>query len=210
MAGQEEQYRPSRVGEIFNEYVNNSQDAFAQAFRQHLAEAARQKTPVSWIDFAADSLDDDGFIKLFSNTEPCITLKFVTLTPGSLHVGDYLCGTILRDDEEHYTFIQDIDGQPATASACAYSPRSSATAYAPAASAATPLRVMPIRPLRNPIIYRGKYINIHRAKDGSLYPIFCRPVLSDRFTFADFCREAASELLAVVSLLEKMTPGMSA
>ena len=158
MAGQKEQYRPSRVREIFTEYVNNSQD--------------------------------DGFHKLFANTEPCITLKFITRNPGRLAEGEYLAGTILRDGEEHYTFIEDIDNLPA------------------AASATCPVKA--IQPLRNPIIYRGKYINIHRAKDGTLYPTFCRPLLNDGFTIADFCREAACELFAIAGLVEKLMPGMSA
>ena len=67
-----------------------------------------------------------------------------------------------------------------------------------------------IQPLRNPIIYRGKYINIHRAKDGTLYPTFCRPLLNDGFTIADFCREAACELFDIAGHVEKLMPGMSA
>ena len=158
MAGQKEQSRPSRVREIFTEYVNNSQD--------------------------------DGFLKLFANTEPCITLKLITRNPGRLAEGEYLAGTILRDGEEHYTFIEDIDNLPA------------------AASATCPVKA--IQPLRNPIIYRGKYINIHRAKDGTLYPTFCRPLLNDGFTIADFCREAACELFDIAGHVEKWVPGMSA
>lgn len=203
MAGQEEQYRPRRADEIFYEYVNNSQDDFAQAFRRHLADATRQTDPVNWMDFWADALDEDGFIKLFNNTEPCITLKLITRNPGRLAEGEYLNGTILRDGEEHYTFIEHLEGEPAAPTAGAYNPSA-------AASATLPPRTIPIRPERNPIIYRGRYINIHRAKDGSLYPIFCRPVLSDSFTFADFMRGAASEMLGIVGLIEKMMPGMSA
>lgn len=190
MAGQKEQYRPSRVREIFTEYVNNSQDDFAQAFRKHLAEAARQKAPVSWVDFATDALDDDGFLKLFCTTEPCIDLKLITRNPGRLAEGEYLAGTILRDGEEHYTFIEDIDNLPA------------------AASATCPVKA--IQPPRNPIIYRGTYINVHRAKDGTLYPTFCRPLLNDGFTIADFCREAACELFDIAGRVEKWKPGMSA
>ena len=190
MAGQEAEYRPRRIGEIFTEYMNKSQDAFAKTFRQHQAAAAQTQAPASWTDLLADLLDEEALIKLFANTEPCITLKFITRNPGRLAEGEYLAGTILRDGEEHYTFIEDIDNLPA------------------AASATCPVKA--IQPLRNPIIYRGKYINIHRAKDGTLYPTFCRPLLNDGFTIADFCREAACELFDIAGHVEKLMPGMSA
>ena len=47
---------------------------------------------------------------------------------------------------------------------------------------------------RNPHVYEGKYINVNRKKDGTLYPTFNRPQFSERFTFQDFCQGAANEL----------------
>lgn len=54
---------------------------------------------------------------------------------------------------------------------------------------------------RNPRIYSGRYINVVRHADGSLVLTFNRPTLNENFTFQDFCREAAGELLAVAGLI---------
>lgn len=56
---------------------------------------------------------------------------------------------------------------------------------------------------RNPIIFRGMRINVHSKKDGTLYPTFNRPLFTDFYTFRDFCREAAEELLVVAGLVGK-------
>lgn len=121
------------------------------------------------------------------NTEICVNLKLITTRRGRMPLGRQLTGTLVHDDPEHFTFVEDGDpllpGEPA------------------------PL----LRPAieRNPIIYQGKYINVHRAKDGTLYPTFCRPLLTERFTFRDFCLQAADELRIVARCLEKVMPGMS-
>lgn len=60
-----------------------------------------------------------------------------------------------------------------------------------------------VTPRRNPRIYRGRYINVLRHADGSLVLTFNRPTLNESFTFQDFCREAAEELLAVAGLIEE-------
>ena len=44
--------------------------------------------------------------------------------------------------------------------------------------------------------------SVHRRDDGIIYPIFRQPQYTRYYTFKDFCREAAEELLLVVSLLE--------
>lgn len=56
---------------------------------------------------------------------------------------------------------------------------------------------------RNPHVYRGKYININRKDDGTLYPTFKRPVLTPDFTIRDFCLAAASELVFIAGLVEE-------
>ncbi len=56
---------------------------------------------------------------------------------------------------------------------------------------------------RNPIVYLGTCINLHRKADGTIYPTFNRPRYTADFTFADFCREAAEELLVVAGLVGK-------
>lgn len=44
---------------------------------------------------------------------------------------------------------------------------------------------------------------VHRKDDGTLYPTFNRPQFTEYFTFQDFCREAAEELIVVAGLIEK-------
>ena len=57
---------------------------------------------------------------------------------------------------------------------------------------------------RNPIVYAGTCINVHRRCDGSLYPTFRRPDCTRFHTFRDFCREAADELRMVAGLVEEV------
>ena len=56
---------------------------------------------------------------------------------------------------------------------------------------------------RNPLVYAGACINVHRRDDGSLYPTFRHPQLSTFYTFKDFCREASEELLLIAGLVEE-------
>jgi hypothetical protein len=56
---------------------------------------------------------------------------------------------------------------------------------------------------RNPHIYVGCRINVNRKPDGTLYPTFNRPRYTKDFSFQDFCREAAEELLMVAGLIEE-------
>ena len=56
---------------------------------------------------------------------------------------------------------------------------------------------------RNPCIFPGKYVNVHRNDSGVLYPTFNRPGYTEDFTFQDFCRKAAEELLAVAGFVEE-------
>ena len=51
----------------------------------------------------------------------------------------------------------------------------------------------------------GTYINVNRKKDGTLYPTFNRPQFTEKFTFQDFCLQAAKELW-VISGQEKGQP----
>ena len=56
---------------------------------------------------------------------------------------------------------------------------------------------------RNPHVYIGIRINVNRKDDGTLYPTFNRPRYTRDFSFQDFCREAAEELLLVAGLIEE-------
>ena len=111
---------------------------------------------------------------LFPNTELGIDLKLMTRKPGRLAVGEYLDGTITRDGEDHFSFIQDDSNKK---------------------------KVKMIQ--RNPHVYEGTFININRKPDGTLYPTFNRPRYTKKFTFQDFCWEAANELRMVVGEMAK-------
>jgi len=56
---------------------------------------------------------------------------------------------------------------------------------------------------RNPLVYRGYAINVHRKDDGTLCPNFRLPHYTRYYTFKDFCREAAEELLLIAGLIEE-------
>lgn len=110
----------------------------------------------------------------YPNTELGIDLKLMTRKPGRLAIGEYQDGTITRDGEEHFSFIQDDSCKK---------------------------KVKVIQ--RNPHVYEGTFININRKPDGTLYPTFNRPRYTKKFTFQDFCWEAANELRMVVSEMAK-------
>lgn len=46
------------------------------------------------------------FENVFPHTEPCCQLKLLTHQPGRLQEGKMLDGVIMRDDNEHYVFVQ--------------------------------------------------------------------------------------------------------
>lgn len=119
--------------------------------------------------------DDSLFKDIFPNTELSVDLKLLTREPGRMDVGAYLNGTITHDGEDHFTFFE---------------------------SASEKKKVEVTQ--RNPHVYCGLRINVNRKDDGTLYPTFNRPRYTKDFTFQDFCREAAEELLAVAGLVEKM------
>lgn len=56
---------------------------------------------------------------------------------------------------------------------------------------------------RNPRIYSGRYINVIRHADGSLVLTFNRQVLTEDFSFRDYCLAAVQELLTIIGLLDE-------
>lgn len=114
------------------------------------------------------------FAGFFPTTELCVDLKLMTCKPGPMDEGDLLGGVITRDGVEHYTFFEN-----------------------------TKVTKRLSNP-RNPIVRYGNRINIHRKADGTLYPTFSRPAITDDYTFALFCCEAAEELIFVAGLLGKI------
>lgn len=86
------------------------------------------------IHLSMDSSSRSNHI-LFPNTELGIDLKLMTRKPGRLAVGEYLDGTITRDGEDHFSFIQDDSNKK---------------------------KVKVIQ--RNPHVYEGTFININRNR----------------------------------------------
>ena len=111
---------------------------------------------------------------LFRSTHLDVDLKLVTREQGRIPVGAYLDGAITRDGENHFSFFQND---------------------------AEKKRLVVTQ--RNPHVYLGKRINVNRKDDGTLYPTFNRPNYTKDFSFQDFCREAAEELLVVAGLIEE-------
>ena len=69
----------------------------------------------------------------------------------TMAVGEYLDGAITHDEEDHFTFVQNDQEKKLQ-------------------------KVVQ----RNPHVYEGKYINVNRKKDGTLYLTFNRPQFSER------------------------------
>lgn len=111
---------------------------------------------------------------LFPDTHLDVDLKLVTREQGRMPVGAYLDGAITRDGENHFSFFQND---------------------------AEKKRLVVTQ--RNPHVYLGKRINVNRKDDGTLYPTFNRPSYTKDFSFQNFCREAAEELLVVAGLLDE-------
>lgn len=149
-AGSEAQYGPRLVGEILHDYLENSNEPLAVAYRDRL------------------------FKDLHPDTHLDVDLKLLTREPRHMPVGAMLDGAITRDEVNHFCFIQN-----------------------------DPEKKKVLVTMRNPHVYLGKSINVNRKDDGTLYPTFNRPRYTKDYTFQDFCREAAEELLAVAGLVEE-------
>ena len=117
--------------------------------------------------------DDRLFRDFFPDTHLCVDLKVITRKHGRMRVGEYINCMLKRDGEYHFTAVETAPEMKKTAER------------------------------RNPIVYLGTCINLHRKADGTIYPTFNRPGYTADFTFADFCREAAEELLVVAGLVEE-------
>ena len=106
-----------------------------------------------------------------THTEPGIDLKLLTRHRGRLPIGGYLGGVITHDGEGHYSFVE----------------------------SAGEGRWIPQQ--RNPHIYEGRFVNVNRRSDGSLYPSLTRPPYTEAFTFRHFCLAAAEELRMVADMI---------
>lgn len=115
---------------------------------------------------------DRLFKDLFPDTHPGIDLKVLSCKPGHMTVGDMIAGTLVRSGEDLFTFVEHRAGEK---------------------------RVKKV--YRNPIVFEGGTVNVHRLADGTLRLEFVRPRFYPDFTFRDFCLAAAQELLTVARLL---------
>ena len=77
----------------------------------------------------------------YPNTESCIDLKLLTRKPGRIGIGNSLSGALSHDREDHFLFIENGSGND----------RKTVNQ-------------------RNPHIYMGRYINVNRKSDGTIYP----------------------------------------
>lgn len=158
--GSEEQYGPRLVGGILHDYLENSNEPLAVAYRKHKSDT---KTECDTSRLFSD---------VYPHTEVAVDLKLITCQPGRMRMGTYLDGMITRDGAEHFCFVQN-----------------------------DPVKRKTAKNHRNPRVYTGRYINVIRQDDGTMYPTFNRPRYTESFTFRDFCREAAEELILVSGLV---------
>ncbi len=158
---------PKVVSEVLEQYFR-SDEPLAAAFRNWVTEREAAKN-------AEEEDDEDQLFKsLFPNTELDSILKLLTRKPGRLGVGERIVGSITRDGENHYTFLEDAH------------------------------KIKKVVANRTSITIRGLYVNVHIKVDGSFYPTFNRPKLSEDFTYQDFLLGAADELIFFVSLIKKV------
>lgn len=93
-AGSEKQYGPRLVGEILHDYLENSNEPFAVAYREHTAEAEEERD------------DDRLFEDVFPDTFLAVDLKLFSRQPGRMPVGECLSGVLARDGEDHFRFLE--------------------------------------------------------------------------------------------------------
>lgn len=107
----------------------------------------------------------------FPDTHLNVDLKLISNEPGRMPVGAYYVGVITHDSEEHFTFVKHHSEKKVTTAR------------------------------RNPVVYSGGCVNVHKLPDGTLRLEFNRPRFYPDFSFRDFCLAAAQELLTIARLL---------
>lgn len=162
----EQKYDPRIAGKILREYLDNSNEPLAVAYREHVAKSEEE------------DIDDQLFVNLFPNTELSVDLKLLTRKPGRLSEGESVDGSLVYDGNQHFTFREFAQKR------------------------------IKVEVKRTPIVFRGRFINIHVKEDGSYYPAFNRPSFNKDLTYQDFFRGAAKELLYFANLIEKKSARM--
>ena len=92
-AGQKRQYSPRLAGEILHDYLENSNEPLACAYRQHVAKEKEDVTRQLFLD-------------IYPQTELAIDLKLFTLKPGRISEGEFLAGMLTRDGADRYCFVE--------------------------------------------------------------------------------------------------------
>lgn len=86
------QHEPRLAGEILYDYLENSNEPLAVAYREHKAEAEVETGQL--------------FKDLFPDTHLCVDLKLITHQQGRIPVGAYLDGIITRNGEDTFLFTE--------------------------------------------------------------------------------------------------------
>jgi len=154
-------HEPKAVGVILDEMLR-SDSRFATAYR-------RYKEAVE-VEAEAEVETAQLFRDLFPDTHLCVDLKLLTHQQERIHVGAYLNGTITRNGEDTFLFIEKDSVK----------------------------KVKNVQ--RNPVIFAGGCVNVHLLADGTKRLEFNRPRFYAAFTFRDFCVAAAQELLTIARL----------
>ena len=185
---------PQAIEQILENYFATSNEPLAVAFRTQHAESYQKNGAEGYgCNLLCKNAESDGcnllynsdedaesderntlFKDVFPNTELDVNLKLLTRSCRRMNIGEVLPGAIIRDGEWHFTFIER-----------AFERKENALNK------------------RNPHVLQLHYINVKRKDDGTLYPTFNRPVFTQHFTFQDFCRKAARELLMVAGSVKE-------
>ena len=188
---------PQAIEQILENYFATSNEPLAVAFRTQHAESYQKNGAESDgcnpLCNSNEVVESDGstlpcnsyedaegdewntlFKDVFPNTELDVNLKLLTRSCRRMNIGEVLPGAIIRDGEWHFTFIER-----------AFERKEKSLIK------------------RNPHVLQLHYINVKRKDDGTLYPTFNRPTFTQHFTFQDFCRKAARELLMVAGSVKE-------
>ena len=153
-------HEPKAIEAILGEMLRGD-SRFAAAYRKYKQAVAE-----------AEGETDQLFKEVFPHTELAVNLKLLTRKPGRMPVDAYLDGTLFREGEDRFYFIQD--------------------------NAEKKQKVKRVR--RTPVIYSGCCVNVHLLCDGTKRLEFTRPRFYSDFTFRDFCLTAAKELVKIARL----------
>lgn len=127
------------------------------------------------------------------NTDLCVDLKTFLRHDRIAQPGKGYEGRLMRDEDTHFTFVEGVHAEAENAV--------SANAAERVTPVASDKKATPVK--RNPIVISGNCVNLHRKADGSFYLAFRFPVLTEHYTWKNYCIEAAKEILSLSGLGEE-------